>query len=71
MKKRPHLQTKFVKFLIEKYQKEIQELPDEEIKTPKKELADEFDEIINDKETLKKNGNEVEDEDAPARPAWR
>lgn len=62
MKKRTHLHTNFVKFLVEKYKKEVQELPDEETKNSKKELTDEFDEIINDKETTKK-GNEIEDED--------
>ena len=30
MKKKTHLQTSFIKFLIEKYESEIQELPDEE-----------------------------------------
>lgn len=62
MKKRTHLHTNFVKFLVEKYKKEVQELPDEETKNSKKELTDEFDEIINDKETPKK-GNEIENED--------
>lgn len=61
MKKRTHLHTNFVKFLVEKYKKEVQELPDEETKNSKKELTEEFDEIINDKETPKK-GNEIEDE---------
>ncbi len=63
MKKRTHLHTNFVKFLVEKYRKEVQELPDEETKNSKKELTDEFDEIINDKETPTEKEKETDDDD--------
>jgi hypothetical protein len=46
MKKR-YLQTNFIKFLIEKYEKEIQELPEEETNLSDNKLSDEFDRIIN------------------------
>ena len=49
MKKRSHLHTNFIKFIIEKYNKEIQGLPDEETNVSNKEIVDEFDEIINGK----------------------
>lgn len=59
MKKRSHLHTNFIKFIIEKYNKEIQGLPDEETNVSNKEIVDEFDEIINGKEIQK---DEVQDE---------
>ena len=59
MKKRSHLHTNFMKFIIEKYNKEIQGLPDEETNVSNKEIVDEFDEIINGKEIQK---DEVQDE---------
>ena len=49
MKKR-YLQTNFIKFLIEKYEKEIQELPEEETNLSDNKLSDEFDRIINGEE---------------------
>jgi hypothetical protein len=52
-KKRPHLHTTFLKYLLEK-QNEIQELPEEETNIPDNKLSDEFDKII--------NGDEVQDE---------
>lgn len=59
MKKRSHLHTNFIKFIIEKYNKEIQGLPDEETNVSNNEIIDEFDEIINGKEIQK---DEVQDE---------
>lgn len=59
MKKRKHLHTNFIKFLLEKYNKEIQELPDEETNYSNKELSDEFDKIINGNEVQK---DEIQDE---------
>lgn len=52
-KKRPHLHTTFLKYLLEK-NNEIQELPEEETNIPDNKLSDEFDKII--------NGDEVQDE---------
>ena len=57
--KKKHLETNFIKFIVEKYKKEIQELPDEETNVSNNEIVDEFDEIINTKEIEKK---EVQDE---------
>jgi BioD-like phosphotransacetylase family protein len=57
--KKKHLETNFIKFIAEKYKKEIQELPDEETNVSNKEIVDEFDEIINNKEIKK---DEVQDE---------
>lgn len=59
MKKRSHLHTNFIKFIIEKYNKEIQGLPDEETNVSNNEIVDEFDEIINGKEI---QNDEVQDE---------
>lgn len=56
MKKRKHLHTNFIKFIIEKYS---QELPDEETNISNRKLEDEFDEIINGQEVKK---DEVQDE---------
>ena len=57
MKKRLH--TSFVKFIVEKYDKEIQELPEEETNYSK-DISDEYDEIMNygDEEN-----DEVQDEE--------
>lgn len=57
--KKKHLETNFIKFIVEKYKKEIQELPDEETNVLNKEIVDDFDEIINNKEIEK---DEVQDE---------
>jgi hypothetical protein len=54
MKKKKHLHTNFIKFIVEKYNREIQELPEEETNLPDNKLSDEFDRII--------NGDEVQDE---------
>lgn len=54
MKKRNHLHTNFIKFILEKYKKEIQDLPDEESNKSNKNLEDEFDEILNDNEVPEK-----------------
>ena len=54
MKKKKHLHTNFIKFIVEKYNKEIQELPEEETNLSNKKLSDDFDKII--------NGDEVQDE---------
>ena len=57
MKKRLH--TSFVKFIVEKYDKEIQELPEEETNY-RKDISDEYDEIMDygDEEN-----DEVQDEE--------
>lgn len=56
MKNRKHLQTNFFKFIVEKYNKEIQdELNDEETNLPDEELIDEIDDIEEPKEKLKKD----------------
>ncbi len=54
MKKKKYLQTSFLRFLLEKQNNEIQELPEEETNLSNKNLSDEFDRII--------NGDEVQDE---------
>ena len=59
MKNTNHLHTNFIKFIVEKYNKEIQGLPDEETNVSNNEIVDEFDEIINGKEIQK---DEVQDE---------
>lgn len=51
--KKKYLETNFIKFILEKYKKEIQELPDEESNVSNKEIVDEFDETINAKEIEK------------------
>lgn len=65
MKKRSHLHTNFVKFIVEKYKKETQELPDEEANVSNKELADEFDKILNDKKGTKSKSKPVDSQDEP------
>ena len=62
MKKKTHLQTSFIKFLIEKYESEIQELPDEETNIPNKKVVDDFDKIINGDEAQEEIQDEVEEE---------
>lgn len=62
MKKKKHLHTNFIKFIVEKYNKEIQELPEEETNLSNKNLSDEFDRIINDDEVQDEVQDEIEDE---------
>ena len=60
-KKKFHLHTTFLKYLLEKY--ESQELPDEETNVSNKNLEDEFDEIINGKDEVQDEiENDEEDE---------
>lgn len=69
MKKRLH--TSFVKFIVEKYDKEIQELPEEETNY-NKDISDEYDEIMNygdeendeaqDEEEIQENDDETIDD---------
>ena len=55
MKKRKHLQTNFFKFIVEKYNKEIQdELNDEETNVSDDELIDDIDDIEEPSEPKKK-----------------
>lgn len=61
MKKR-YLQTNFIKFLIEKYEKEIQELPEEETNLSDNQLSDEFDKIINGEDAQEEIQDEVQEE---------
>jgi hypothetical protein len=61
MKKR-YLQTNFIKFLIEKYEKEIQELPEEETNLSDNKLSDEFDRIINGDESQEEIQDELQEE---------
>jgi hypothetical protein len=56
-KKKSHLHTTFLKYLLEKY--ESQELPDEETNVSNKNLEDEFDKIINGQEI---ENDEIQDE---------
>ena len=56
MKKRKHLQTNFFKFIVEKFNKEIQdELNDEETNLPDEELIDDIDDIEEPKRKLKED----------------
>lgn len=69
MKKRLH--TSFVKFIVEKYDKEIQELPEEETNY-RKDISDEYDEImdygdeendeVQDEEEIQENDDETIDD---------
>lgn len=69
MKKRLH--TSFVKFIVEKYDKEIQELPEEETNY-RKDISDEYDEImdygdeendeVQDEEEVQENDDETIDD---------
>jgi gas vesicle protein len=61
MKKR-YLQTNFIKFLIEKYEKEIEELPEEETNLSDNKLSDEFDRIINGEDAQDEIQDEVQEE---------
>lgn len=61
MKKR-YLQTNFIKFLIEKYEKEIQDLPEEETNLSNNKLSNEFDRIINGEEEREEIRDEVQEE---------
>lgn len=61
MKKR-YLQTNFIKFLIEKYEKEIQELPEEKTNLSDNKLSDEFDRIINGEDEREEIQDEVQEE---------
>lgn len=60
--KKKYLQTNFIKFLIEKYEKEIQELPKEETNLSDNKLSDEFDRIINGEEEREEIQDEVQEE---------
>lgn len=62
MKKKSHLKTSFIKFLIEKYEKEIEELPDEETNLTDNKLSDDFDRIINGDEEKEQIQDEVQEE---------
>ena len=46
MKTKKHLHTNFIKFIVEKYNTEIQELPEEETNCPDEKLVDDFDKIL-------------------------
>lgn len=64
MKKKKHLQTSFLRFLLEKQNNELQELPEEETNLSNKNLSDEFDRIINDDEVQDEiENNEENDEE--------
>jgi hypothetical protein len=62
MKKR--LYTSFVKFIVEKYDKESQELPEEETNC-RKDISDEYDEIMHygdeENETVENDGESIDD----------
>ena len=60
MKKKKHLHTNFIKFIVEKYNSEIQELPEEETNIPDNKLSDEFDNIINSDEVQDEPENDEE-----------
>lgn len=60
MKNKKHLQTNFLKFIVEKYNTEIQELPEEETNVSDKEVIDEFDKIMGYGE---EENDEVQDEE--------
>lgn len=68
MKRKTHLHTNFVKFIVEKYKKEFQSLPAEDTKDSKKdskkELSDEFDEIVNDEDIQYEDTEDAQDDDS-------
>ena len=56
MKSKTHIKTKFLHFIFEKYNKEIQdELNDEETNLPDEELIDDIDDIEEPKRKLKED----------------
>ena len=63
MKKKKHLQTSFLRFLLEKQNNELQELPEEETNLSNKNLSDEFDRIINDDEVQDEIENDEENDE--------
>ncbi len=63
MKKKKHLHTNFIKFIVEKYNREIQELPEEETNLSNKNLSDEFDSIINNDEVQDEVQDELDNDD--------
>jgi hypothetical protein len=63
MKQKKHLQTDFLKFIIEKYNKEVQGLPKEETNLSNKKLSDDFDKIINGDEVQDEVQDEIENDD--------
>ena len=63
MKKKKHLQTSFLRFLLEKQNNELQELPEEETNLSNKNLSDEFDRIINDDEVQDDLENDLENDE--------
>jgi len=46
MKMKKNLQTNFLRFVVEKYNAQIQELPEEETNCPDEELVDEYDKLV-------------------------
>lgn len=60
MKIKKHLHTNFLKFIVEKYNAEIQELPEEETNFPDEKVVDEFDKILGYGEN---ENDEVQDEE--------
>lgn len=63
MKKKKYLHTNFIKFIVEKYDRDIQELPEEETNIPNQKLSDEFDRIINGEEVQDEVQDELENDD--------
>jgi hypothetical protein len=63
MKQKKHLHTNFLKFIVEKYNEEIQEHPEEETNCPDEKLVDEFDEIMGYGEEEEEENDEVQDEE--------
>ena len=63
MKKRLH--TSFVKFIDEKYNKESQDFPEEEETNYRKDISDEYDEIMDygdeENETVENDGESIDD----------
>lgn len=56
MKSKTHIKTKFLHFIFEKYNKEIQdELNDEETNLPDEEIIDDIDDIEEPKRKLKED----------------
>ncbi|WP_166925024.1 hypothetical protein [Flavobacterium poyangense] len=65
MKIKKHLHTQFLKFIVEKYDKEIQKLPEaEETKKPNKKVIDNIDDILNYEDEIEaQDDNELDDDE--------
>jgi hypothetical protein len=60
MKRKTHLHTNFIKFILEKYNKD-EKIPDEDTNVSDKEIIDDIDEIDNPDEVQNEDDETIED----------